>query len=72
MPLGWGHQSSLLSVAKKTKGVNVNILAEDGPENLDPISGMANLTGFHVDIHPAAGPFSEDSWSGLEKDIMKM
>lgn len=72
MPHGWGHQSSLLSVAKKTKGVNVNILAEDGPENLDPISGMANLTGFYVDIQPAAGPFIEDSWSGLEKDIMKM
>jgi len=72
LPHGWGHQSSLLSVAKKTKGVNVNILASDGPDKIDPISGMANLTGIYVDIKPAAGEIAENSWSGLEQDALKI
>ena len=49
LPHGWGHQSSLLTTAGNTKGVNVNILADDGPDKIDPISGMANLTGIPVD-----------------------
>jgi anaerobic selenocysteine-containing dehydrogenase len=72
LPHGWGHQSSLLSVAKKTKGVNVNILASDGPEKIDPISGMANLTGIYVDVKPAEGELVENSWSGLEGDVLKI
>ncbi len=68
LPHGWGHQHSLLSVAGKTKGVNVNILSADGPENLERASGMAHLTGILVDIAPAAGPLSPDSWSGLPQD----
>jgi formate dehydrogenase len=72
LPHGWGHQSSLLSVAKKTKGVNVNILASDGPEKIDPISGMANLTGIYVDVKPAEGALVENSWSGLEGDVLAM
>lgn len=69
LPHGWGHQASGLSVARKTKGVNVNILAADGPENIERISGMANLTGFYVDIQPSENPLEEQSWSGLKKDI---
>lgn len=65
LPHGWGHQRSGLSVAKKTRGVNVNILAPSGADRLDPISGMALLTGILVDISKAAGPQSEDTWSGL-------
>jgi anaerobic selenocysteine-containing dehydrogenase len=72
LPHGWGHQSSLLSVARQTKGVNVNILAADGPDKIDPISGMANLTGIYVDIKPAKGDLAHNSWSGLEQDTLKI
>ncbi len=66
VPHGWGHQASGLGVAKKTKGVNVNILAADGPEKIDPISGMVHLTGIPVEIVPAQGDLKSDNWSGLE------
>ncbi|MGC4117302.1 MAG: molybdopterin-dependent oxidoreductase [Myxococcales bacterium] len=66
LPHGWGHQHATgLSVAKKARGVNVNLLAADGPGRLDPLSGMAHLTGFTVDVRPAAGPPDFTSWSGL-------
>ncbi len=69
LPHGWGHQSTHLSVAKKTKGVNVNILAADGPQHLEKISGMAHLTGILVDIKKATGTQAA-SWSGLEADLL--
>ncbi len=69
LPHGWGHQSSKMLVAQKTKGVNVNILAADGPEKIDKISGMAHLTGIPVEIKPATGPQAPHSWSGLEQDV---
>ena len=51
LPHGWGHQhAKSLSVASKTKGVNVNILAADGSENLEAYSGMAKLTGIPVTV----------------------
>ncbi len=66
LPHGWGHQHAVgLSVANKTTGVNVNLLAADGPERIERVSGMANLTGFVVDVKPAAGPLAPDSWSGI-------
>lgn len=66
VPHGWGHQHAVgLSVASKTTGVNVNLLALDGPENLDPVSGMAHLSGFNVEIVPARGPLDPTSWSGV-------
>ena len=66
LPHGWGHQHARgLSVAKKTSGVNVNILASDGPESLEPLSGMARLTAIEVEVRPAAGPWNTESWSGL-------
>lgn len=65
LPHGWGHQHARgLSVASRTEGVNVNLLASDGPERLERISGMAHLTGIPVDVRPAAGPRA-DTWSGL-------
>jgi len=64
LPHGWGHQHAEgLSVAKKTRGVNVNLLAADGPTRIDPFSGMAHLTGFLVDVRKASGP-KAPTWSG--------
>jgi formate dehydrogenase len=65
LPHGWGHQHAKgLSVANKTKGVNVNILAADGPENLEPISGMAKLTGIPVEVTKATEAQAA-TWSGI-------
>jgi len=51
LPHGWGHQSAAgLSVASQTSGVNVNLLAADGPEAIEPLSGMAQLTGIVVRV----------------------
>jgi formate dehydrogenase len=66
LPHGWGHQHATgLTVASRTAGVNVNLLAADGPEEIERVSGMAHLTGIPVDVTPAAGPRAEDSWSGI-------
>ena len=66
VPHGWGHQHARgLSHASRTSGVNVNLLAADGPDAIEPLSGMANLTGFPVDVTPAAGPQDPASWSGI-------
>ena len=65
LPHGWGHQhANGLSVASKTKGVNVNILAADGPEHLEPLSGMAHLTGIPVEVKKATQA-QQDTWSGI-------
>ena len=48
---GWGHQQmERLSVARKTAGSNVNVLARDGLDSLEPISGMAQLNGILVEV----------------------
>jgi formate dehydrogenase len=66
LPHGWGHQDAEgLSVARKTTGVNVNLLAADGPDNVDRISGMALLTGILVDVEPADEPQDPGDWSGI-------
>ncbi|MDZ7607674.1 MAG: molybdopterin-dependent oxidoreductase [Cyclobacteriaceae bacterium] len=65
LPHGWGHQAAKgLSVASKTRGVNVNILAASGPENLEPLSGMAHLTGIPVEVTKARAQKAE-TWSGM-------
>lgn len=65
LPHGWGHQHAKgLSVASKTSGVNVNILAADGADNLEPISGMAQLTGIPVEVTKSEET-QKNSWSGL-------
>ena len=57
LPHGWGHQSAPgLSVASRTGGVNANILAPDGPDSIEPLSGMAQLTGIPVKIVAAQSP----------------
>lgn len=69
LPHGWGHQAARgLGVASKTTGVNVNILAADGPDGIDRVTGMAHLTGIPVDVRRAEGPIDPSSWSGLAAD----
>ncbi len=66
LPHGWGHQHAKgLSVSSRTTGVNVNLLAADGPDRIERESGMANLTGFVVDILPARGPLDPTNWAGI-------
>jgi len=65
VPHGWGHQhANGLSVASQLAGANVNLLASDGPDNIEPLSGMAHLSGIPVEIIPAAGPVNTSSWTG--------
>ena len=65
LPHGWGHQGAPgLSVASRTRGVNVNLLAGDGPDRLERLSGMARLTALEVEVTPAAGP-RDHTWSGM-------
>ena len=55
LPHGWGHQDADgLSVASKTQGVNVNLLAKDGADSVEYFSGMAQLNGIAVDVRPVA------------------
>jgi len=65
LPHGWGHQDSKMGVASKTTGVNVNLLAADGPDKLERVSGMAHLTGILVDVRLAAGALNPHHWSGI-------
>jgi len=65
LPHGWGHQDSKMGVASKTTGVNVNLLAADGPDKLERVSGMAHLTGFLVEVKAAAGVLNPGHWSGI-------
>ena len=66
LPHGWGHQHARgLSWAGRTAGVNVNLLAADGPAAVDPVSGMAHLTGIPVEVTPAAGERDPASWAGI-------
>lgn len=52
---GWGHQQmDRLSVASKTSGSNVNVLARDGLDSLEPISGMSQLNGILVEVSAEA------------------
>ncbi len=70
LPHGWGHQHARgLSVASRTKGVNVNVLARSGPEAVEGLSGMSRLTAIPVEVAPAAGPAEASSWSGLSEDV---
>ena len=69
MPHGWGHQHAKgLNVANKTNGVNVNILAGSGPDQIDPVSGMSKLTALEVTITPSKGKRAH-TWSGIEEEM---
>ncbi len=51
VPHGWGHQGADgLQVAKTTQGVNVNIILPDGPESIEPTSGMSHMNGVLVEV----------------------
>lgn len=65
VPHGWGHQNAIgLSHARNLGGVNVNLLAADGPEAIDKVSGMVHLTGIPVSLSKAIGKL-EQTWSGV-------
>jgi formate dehydrogenase len=65
VPHGWGHQHARgLAVASRLAGANVNLLASDGPDSVEPLSGMAHLSGIPVTLRSAAGPINRQSWSG--------
>jgi len=68
LPHGWGHQDSKMGVASKTTGVNVNLLAADGPDKLERVSGMAHLTGILVDVRLATGALNPNHWSGIGRE----
>jgi len=68
VPHGWGHQSTGMKVASRTTGVNVNILAADGIDNIEPVSGMSRLTGLDVTIEKYDEELAPQSWSGLVED----
>jgi len=66
LPHGWGHQGAKgQRTASRTRGVNANLLAADGPDAIEPETGMAHLTGIPVDVRPASGPQAVDDWSGI-------
>jgi formate dehydrogenase len=65
MAHGWGHQAATgLGVASKTSGVNVNLLAADGPDHVEAVSGMAHLTGIPIEVRAAPGEQNAGHWSG--------
>jgi len=54
LPHGWGHAGADgLSVASTTTGANANVLAADGPDAIEPISGMVQFNGIVVEVVPA-------------------
>ena len=59
LPHGWGHRGGW-RLANETDGVNVNLLAPSDPESLEPLAGMAHLTGIPVRVEPAARAVRRD------------
>jgi len=54
VPHGWGHQQAEgLRVARGTHGANVNVILPDGPESLEPASGMSHMNGVFVEVSRA-------------------
>ena len=54
VPHGWGHQQADgLAVANKTLGVNINILMPDGPDSIEPGSGMSHMNGVIAEVSAA-------------------
>lgn len=66
VPHGWGHQRAKgLKVAASIGGANVNLLAADGPDTIEQVSGMAHLTGIEVRLTKSNAEISRASWSGI-------
>lgn len=54
IPQCWGHKDARgLPHAAAHPGVNSNLLAGDGPENIESLSGMSHLSGILVDVRSA-------------------
>ena len=53
VPHGWGHSGGW-RLAVAAGGANVNALASDAVEDLEPLAGMAHLNGIAVRLQPAA------------------
>lgn len=55
IPQCWGHKKAKgLKHAADHPGVNSNLLAGDGPGNIEKLSGMSHLSGILIDIRKAA------------------
>jgi formate dehydrogenase len=53
LPHGWGHSRTAgwrVAAQEGQAGVNVNRLAADGPEAIEPLSGMARFNGIEVEV----------------------
>jgi anaerobic selenocysteine-containing dehydrogenase len=56
IPQCWGHdKADGLRHAQKHPGVNVNLLAGDGAENTERLSGMSHLSGIPVEVRKLGG-----------------
>ena len=54
LPHGWGHaDADGMPLAQRHAGVNSNLLAGDGPQHIERLSGIAHLSGIFVDISKA-------------------
>jgi anaerobic selenocysteine-containing dehydrogenase len=54
VPHGWGHQQARgLKIASKTRGVNVNRIMPDGPDSIEPLSGMSHMNGVLAQVRAA-------------------
>jgi anaerobic selenocysteine-containing dehydrogenase len=54
IPQCWGHaRADGLRHAQQHPGVNSNLLAGDGPDNIEKLSGMSHLSGIVVDVRRA-------------------
>ena len=51
LPHGWGHRGGW-RLANSNAGVNVNLLAASGPDDLERLAGMAHLNGIPVRVSP--------------------
>jgi formate dehydrogenase len=55
IPQCWGHAKARgLRHAAQHPGVNSNLVAGDGPDNIEALSGMSHLSGILVDVRRAA------------------
>jgi len=51
LPHGWGHAAARgLTLARDHAGVNSNLLAGDGVDNTEALSGMSHLSGIEVSV----------------------
>jgi anaerobic selenocysteine-containing dehydrogenase len=57
IPQCWGHKKAGgLKHAARHPGVNSNLLAGDGPDNIEKLSGMSHLSGILIDVRKKVEP----------------